>query len=363
MLPCSAHNGVRNLLFVICWLMSILMPVALVNAAPPAVGVVVLPVQQETIADPIEALGTLKANEAISVTTSVAEIIEKISFDSGQRVRRGDVLAVLESTEEQAVLQEARHTLNEAKSQLERIRALARRGDASQSNLDEQQRVYNVAKARVAAIEARLQYRTISAPFSGRVGLRNVSPGAFVSPGDVITTLVDDSRMKLDFNVPSLFIRSLKPGVTIKARARALGDEEFSGVVDAVDNQVDPVSRSVTVRALLDNPQGVLKPGLMMEVQLQSNPRNALLVPESALTQQGEEHFVFVARDSEEGLKAFRQTIKTGVRLRGRVEVLAGLQAGDQVVVDGSLKLQSGVLIKALAQSPAVSAAVPALGE
>lgn len=326
------------------------------HAAAQGVGVVIQPVQQQQIADPLEALGTLKPNESVTITANVAEIIESLLFESGQRVEQGAVLARMESAEEQAVLQEARYTVNEADSQLERIKAVAKRGDASQSLLDEKQREYYVAQARLAAIESRLANRVVRAPFSGKVGLRNVSPGAFVAPGDVITTLVDDSRMKLDFNVPSLFLASLHPGVAIRARARALGNLYVDGVVESIDNQVDPISRSVTVRAVLDNSEGKLKAGLLMEVELQSNPRQALVVPESALVQQGNEHYLFVVKTGagEEGLRAHRQTVLIGVRLKGRVEVLEGLAPTDKVVVDGTLKLQDGAAITVLDRSPAM---------
>lgn len=323
--------------------------------AAPAVNVVVSPVQTESIADPLEALGTLKANESVVLTANVAETIRSIQFESGQRVKKGDVLVELDSSEEQAVLQEAKYTLNEAQSQLDRIKAVAKRGDASQSLLDEKQREFYVARARVAAIESRLENRLVRAPFSGVVGLRNVSLGAFVSPGDVITTLVDDRRMKLDFNVPSLFIASLKPGVAIQAKARALDNAVFDGVVESVDNQVDPISRSVTVRAILDNQQGQLKAGLLMEVELQSNPRDAIVISESALVQDRNQHFVFVVHQKEDGLHAQRRQVFIGTRLLGRVEIVKGLEPQEKVVVDGSLKLRDGAMVKVVEASPAIS--------
>ena len=332
----------------------LLWPIA-VWAQPAAVGVVVESVHQETIADPLEALGTLKANESVALTANVAETIRAIHFESGQRVKKGDLLVELDRAEEQAVLQEARYTLNEAQSQLDRIKAVAKRGDASQSLLDEKQREFYVARARVAAIESRLENRLIRAPFSGLVGLRNVSPGAFVSPGDVITNLVDDRRMKLDFNVPSVFLASLQPGVAIQATARALDNAVFEGVVESVDNQVDPVSRSVTVRAILDNKQSRLKAGLLMEVKLQSNPREAIVIPESALVQDRDEHYVFVVKEEGDGLRAQRRRIHIGTRLLGQVEILKGLQVAEQVVVDGSLKLRDGAMVRVMDASPAIS--------
>ena len=332
----------------------VLLP-SVVWAAPSAVNVVVRPVQMESIADPLEALGTLKANESVVLTANVAETISAIRFESGQRVKQGDVLVELDSSEEQAVLQEAKYTLNEAQSQLDRIKAVAKRGDASQSLLDEKQREFYVARARLAAIESRLENRLVRAPFSGVVGLRNVSLGAFVSPGDVITTLVDDRRMKLDFNVPSLFITLLKPGVSIQAKARALDNAVFDGVVESVDNQVDPVSRSVTVRAILDNKDGQLKAGLLMEVKLQSNPREAMVISESALVQDRNQHFVFVVQQQADGLHVQRRQVSIGTRLLGRVEIVEGLQPMERVVVDGSLKLREGSMVNVVDASPSVS--------
>ena len=332
----------------------VLLP-SVVWAAPSAVNVVVRPVQMESIADPLEALGTLKANESVVLTANVAETISAIRFESGQRVKQGDVLVELDSSEEQAVLQEAKYTLNEAQSQLDRIKAVAKRGDASQSLLDEKQREFYVARARLAAIESRLENRLVRAPFSGVVGLRNVSLGAFVSPGDVITTLVDDRRMKLDFNVPSLFIALLKPGVSIQAKARALDNAVFDGVVESVDNQVDPVSRSVTVRAILDNKDGQLKAGLLMEVKLQSNPREAMVISESALVQDRNQHFVFVVQQQADGLYVQRRQVSIGTRLLGRVEIVDGLQPMERVVVDGGLKLREGSMVNVVDASPSVS--------
>ncbi|MEE2733495.1 MAG: efflux RND transporter periplasmic adaptor subunit [Pseudomonadota bacterium] len=332
------------------------LPSGLAWSAAATVDVVVKPVTVESIADPLEALGTLKANESVVLTANVAEIIRAIHFESGQRVAKGDVLVELDSSEEQAVLQEAKYTLNEAQSQLDRIKAVAKRGDASQSLLDEKQREFYVARARVAAIESRLENRLVRAPFAGVVGLRNLSPGAYVSPGDTITTLVDDRRMKLDFSVPSLFLTSLKPGVAIQATARALNNAVFEGGVQSVDNQVDPVSRSVTVRAILDNAQGQLRAGLLMEVKLLSNPRQAMVIPESALVQERNEHYVFVVAGSGDSAQAQRRRVHIGTRLMGQVEILEGLEPSEPVVVDGSLKLRQGTPVAITESSPAFTA-------
>jgi membrane fusion protein (multidrug efflux system) len=325
-----------------------LIPVFSMGATAQPVGVVAVPVKVETISDSVEALGTLKANESVEMTVNIAEIVQRVLFESGQRVRKGDILVEMESAEERAVLQEAQYTLDEARSQLDRIRAVAQRGDASQSLLDEKQREFYVSRARVAAIQSRLQNRIVKAPFDGVVGLRNVSAGAYVAPGELITTLIDDSRMKLDFNVPSIFLSSLKPGIPITASSRAFEGKQFIGVVESVDNKVDPVSRSVTVRAVLPNPDATLKPGLLMEVDLLTNQRSSMLVPEEAIVQHSDTHFVYVLEGKDEQQVATRRDVNIGVRLNGNVEILSGIKAGENVVTHGALKIQSGSTVSLL---------------
>lgn len=306
------------------------------------VGVVVETVRISTISNVIEALGTTKANETVNITASVSEIVKQVQFRSAQRVKKGDVLLELESSEERALLTELEHTLNEAKSQLQRIQSLAKRGDASQSLLDEKQREYNVAHARLTAIQSRLEDRIIRAPFSGLVGLRNVSPGAFLAPGEIITTLIDDSQIKLDFNVASIHLTSLTPDMDINAKAKALGNQVFTGTVSSMNNYIDPVSRSITVRALLPNPNHLLKPGLLMEVELQANQRESILISEGALVQQGNTKFLYVISHHDGNLIAKKTNVLTGLRKNGKIEILEGIKAGDQIIVHGAMKIKDG---------------------
>lgn len=318
--------------------------------ADPVTAVQVATAQLESVADRVEALGTLKANESVALTVSESEILDRLHFESGQRVKKGDVLAEMSSTEEQAILEEARFTLEEASAQLERIRSLIGRGDASRSLLDERQREFNVARARLQAIQSRLDDRKVIAPFDGVVGLRNISPGAYVAAGDVITTLIDDSQMKLDFSVPSVFLATLTPGMSIVASARAFGDKTFLGTVHSIDNRIDPVSRAITVRATIPNNEGLLRPGLLMEVNLLTRQRQALVIPELALVPQGQQHFVFVVRHNPDGtLMAVRTPVTVGSRWQGKAEITMGLKADEQVVTDGTIKLRDQLPIRVLA--------------
>lgn len=213
----------------------------LVNAEEPAPAQVIV-AEAKTIpfVDRIEALGTLRANESVDLSANVAENVEKIGFDDGQRVKRGAILVEMLGTEEAAMLVEAQSTANEAKLQFERASQLAQTGASSVSELDQARRVYETAKARLAAIKSQIKDLVIVAPFDGVVGLRNISVGALVQPGDLITTIDDDSVMKLDFTVPSTFLSAMTPGTPIQARARAFSKEEFTGQITAVGSRGGP---------------------------------------------------------------------------------------------------------------------------
>lgn len=301
-----------------------------------------------SVNDSIEALGTLKANESVAITVHLAEIVSGIHFDEGQRVEKGDLLVAMEDAEEQAQFQEAEYTLEEANSQLQRIKVIAKRGDASQSLLDERQREYNVAKSRLVAIKSRLQDRKVVAPFSGLVGLRNVSPGAYLAPGDVITTLIDDSTMKLDFDVPAVWLASLQRGMKINATTSAFAGQTFTGNVSTIDNKIDPISRSVKVRALLPNPNGLLKPGLLMVVNLLTNQRQALIVPEEALVPKASRFFAYVLTKQDDQLIAEQREVTIGSRWPGEVEILSGINANEQVVTEGADQLRPGQAVNIL---------------
>ncbi|EGV18725.1 efflux RND transporter periplasmic adaptor subunit [Thiocapsa marina] len=322
---------------------ALLLAVTLTAPSPAtAVAVVVAQVRSMPWAERVEALGTLKANESVNITANVTETISAIHFDDGQRVSEGDILVELTSVEQHALLDEAAVRAREAERQYERVKALVAQGAASESLLDERKRDLDTARAVLVAIESRLSDRLIKAPFDGVLGLRNVSRGTLVEPADTITTLDDDSFMKLDFTVPSVYMSALEPGLRIEARARAYGDRVFEGVVRGVDSRVDPVTRSIQVRALIPNPARTLKPGLLMRVELLVDPRDALVVPEAAILHEGQEHFVQVVVEGEKGLTSERRRILIGARKPGLVEVREGLAEGDRVIEHGHLKVRPG---------------------
>ncbi len=298
----------------------------------------------------VEALGTLRANESIRLTSHITKTVTRINFEDGQRVSAGDVLVEMTSAEELALLDEARTNAEEARKQLERVESLAQQGAASQSLLDQRVREHESAKARYAAIEARLQDLRLQAPFSGFVGLRNISLGALVRPGDLITTLNDDSRMKLDFTVPAVYLSDLETGLPITATSRTFANETFEGEVYSIDNQIDPVTRAITVRAHLPNEDRRLKQGLLMNVELATRPREALMISEAAIVTTGSDHSVFVVEGSEGNWQAEERAVTIGQRQVGSVEILSGLQAGERVITHGLQRVRSGQPVRVMAE-------------
>ncbi|KAA6186105.1 efflux RND transporter periplasmic adaptor subunit [Thiohalocapsa marina] len=314
-----------------------------------ATPVIVAEARLAPMAERVEALGTLRANESVSITSNVTETVSAVHFDDGQRVREGDLLVEMTSAEEHALLEEAQARVAEAERQHRRVRSLVDQGSASESLLDERKRDLDTAQANLVALESRLADRVVRAPFDGIVGLRSISRGALVAPGDLITTLDDDGVMKLDFTVPSLYLAELRPGLRIEARARAYGERLFEGTVRGIDSRIDPVTRSVLVRALLPNPQRTLRPGLLMQVELLLNPRQTLVLPEAALLHQGAERFVLRLVDTDQGLSVERRAVQIGARQPGLVEILDGLAAGEQVVTEGQDKARPGKPVQVLA--------------
>ncbi|MGY6587526.1 MAG: efflux RND transporter periplasmic adaptor subunit [Wenzhouxiangella sp.] len=314
-----------------------------------ALEVIVAPVSERPLSDPIESLGTLRANESADLTATITETISEIRFRDGQRVEAGQVLLTLTNREQLAELAAAEAELDEARQQFDRVQDLAARGQESRAVLDQRQRELNTAQARLQAVEARLSDRLITAPFNGVVGLRNVSVGSLLSPGTVVTTLVDDSVMKVDFTVPEVFLSHVQTGLSIEARTGAFADEVFNGQVTGLGNTVDPVTRAFRVRGEIANPDRKLKPGMLMSVTLASRERNGLTVPEEAILSRGRDHHVFVV-SGDDTLTAERRAVRLGMRLPGHVEILDGLAAGERVVIHGGFRLSDGDSIEIRAE-------------
>lgn len=321
-------------------------------------GVIVQPVSSQSLENNLETVGSLKANEATVLTAKTTKVIEKIYFDDGQFVKKGQPIVDMLNIEESALADEAKINAEEAKKQWERISQLAGSGAISKAQLDQSFRDYKASEARYQSVISRRADQVITAPFDGVLGMRSVSVGGLVSTGQPITTIVDVSKLKLDFYLPSSLISQVKKGLEVEAVSADLGGKIFKGVIISIDNQVDETTRSIKVRALLNNDSHDLVPGLFMNVSVKSAPHVGLIISESALVPMASNNFVFVAKPSEKAgdWVAVKQQVQIGQRYKGYVEILSGLSASDRVVTHGLQKIRPGQSLHIISeQAPASS--------
>jgi membrane fusion protein (multidrug efflux system) len=304
--------------------------------------VVTEPVITGTIVDEVESIGTANANESVSLTSRVTDTVSKVNFEDGIYVQAGQILVELTNSEETALLAEAQAAVDETTRQFKRLQNLISQNLASETQLDIEKARMQTAEARLEAILARLDDRLIRAPFSGILGFRNISPGTLLSPNTVVTTLDDISIIKLDFSIPELYLSLLSKGQEVIATSAAYPDRKFIGSVRTIDSRVDPVTRSITIRAHLSNNDRLLRPGMLLTVKLVRSRSTALLVPEEAIIPIQDEHFVYL---SQEGI-ANRVKVEIGRMRHGSVEILSGLREGHQVITQGIIKIHPGSKIE-----------------
>lgn len=315
--------------------------------AAPLVGVT--PAGRETIFDTIQAIGTAQANESLIVTAKVTDTVRAVDFDDGDFVEAGDVLVQLTNREEEALLAEARANLDDAELQLARIENLAGQNLVPASELDTGRSRTEASQARLDTVLARLSDRLILAPFSGVLGFRQVSPGTLLQPNTAITTLDDISTIKLDFTVPETFLGAVTPGARVLAEAASYPDREFEGEVRTVGSRVDPVTRAIQVRAHVPNDDRALRPGMLLTVRIVMAERQSLVVPENAVYQIQDRHYIYVVGND---LVARERQIETGERRYGIVEVTGGLEEGEHVVTEGIVKLRDGATVRLTGNQP-----------
>jgi membrane fusion protein (multidrug efflux system) len=292
-----------------------------------------------TFTETLEALGTTRANESVAITPTLEERVVDILFDDGDPVRKGQVLVKLDDSEARYLLEEARATLREQQKQFERTKKLAKSNSTSRSKLDEERSLLEVAKARVALFEVRLRDYTIRAPFSGILGTRQISNGAVVNSDTVVTTLDDITIIKLDFTIPETYLGVVKNGMDVAAQSPAYPERNFRGTVSAISSRVDPETRTLTVRAQIPNPEKLLKPGMLLTVDLVKDRSKSLIIPEEAVILDKNLKFVLVVTSEN---KVEKLEIVTGRRSPGKVEVISGLNAGQQVILQGLTRVRPG---------------------
>lgn len=313
------------------------------RSAPPALPVETTAVIQMDVARTLEAVGTAQANEAVTITAKANGIIDRINFQEGQLVRSGTILVEMEAGESTAKLAELRAARDAARLAYERAAALSETRSVAQARVDDLSKALDAAEARLRGEQAKHADSVIRAPFTGKIGLRRVSLGALVRPGDVITTLDDTSVIKLEFEVPETALPGIAVGNQVAAEATALPGRKFQGQVITINSRIDPTTRSVRVRAQIPNSDDTIKPGMFMTVSLAVGvTQNAIVVPEEALLAQGGEQFVYMVREG----RATRVKVKVGQRLPGKAQILEGLAVGAQVAVTGLQQLRDGMAVR-----------------
>lgn len=320
-------------------------PAAPAAAPAQATPVVLGKVEQREFVPQIEGLGTARALESVLVTARVSGRVEEIYFKEGARARAGQPLVRLEDDEERAELKAAQAEAEQAQARHDRLTELSAKGLVPRDQLEEQSRVLKSAQARLELAKVRLAQRTVRAPFAGVLGFRQPSLGSLVQPGTPIVTLDQVEQLRVEFSVPEALIGDLAPGAIVEVRAAAWPERTFTGKISAIDTRVDEVTRAAKVQARLDNRDNALKPGMLLTVHAEGRPRRALFVPEAAVAPENEQQFVWRVAPGDTVEKV---EVALGARLTGSVEVVAGLAAGERVVLEGHTQLRPGRPVRAV---------------
>ncbi|NMT62746.1 efflux RND transporter periplasmic adaptor subunit [Marinobacter orientalis] len=304
-------------------------PASKVNAISP---------NMEVVRDSVNAVGNLRALDQVELTTEVSGRVVEMNLASGKRVSQGQLLLRLDDRQARADLQVAEATLADARRQYQRAQRLQTNNSISRSQVDELRTAMAVAEARRESARTRLDNHRIEAPFEGVIGLSDISLGTYLSSGTSVASLDSTDRMELGFSIPERFLGQVRTGQLVLGRSPAYPDEGFEGELVELGTRINELSRTLPVRAIIDNPDGKLRPGQFMSANLTLREREALVIPEQALMIRGDDKYVFIAED---GI-ARRVSVSLGSRSPGWVEVSRGLSQDNRVIVTGQDRLSSG---------------------
>ena len=319
---------------------------------PPPVPVEVAAATRGDVKESLHALGTVEAEEQVKVTVEIDAIVRSLPFEEGRLVRRGQVLAILNDTELRAEVRRAAALRDQARLTHARFEQLSKEQIASPQDRDNARAALQVAEANLGLAQARLSKTRVVAPFSGAVGSRLVSPGAYLRAGDAITEIARIDTVKVVFAVPERYLADLRRGAGVTVTTVVFPGKEFRGTVNVLDPILDAGTRSARLSARIPNPQGELRPGMSADVTAVFAERaQAVTVPDEAVFAEGDRNFVFVVQADS---TVVRRPVKLGARQPGRVEVREGLKGGERVVRAGHQKLYEGAKV-----SPVEAAAAP----
>jgi membrane fusion protein (multidrug efflux system) len=319
---------------------------------PPPEAVTTIVAEQEEWPATLSAIGTVAAVQGVTVSADLPGIVDRIAFDSGKTVQQGEVLALLDTRQEQAQLAAAEAQLQLARLNFDRMQGLVEEDAVSRAEFDGASAAHKQAEARLREIRATIDRKTIRAPFTGVLGIRQVNLGQYLTAGDAVVPLQSLNPIYVNFGVPQQDASQMRPGRVVRIRVGDLGDVEFGGRVSALDSVVDQTTRNVQVQATLANPGGKLRPGMFVQAQVMlgvSQPVIAL--PASAINYAPYGDSVFVVTDLKDpngqtyrGVR--QQVVKLGGARGDQIAVLSGINPGEEIVTSGVFKLRNGAAVR-----------------
>jgi membrane fusion protein, multidrug efflux system len=315
----------------------------------PVLGVSSTEARTEVWHPTLSAIGSIAPVQGVSLSTEVEGTVIKLGFENGQLVHAGDLLIELDSTVEQAQLKSAESQLVLAKLQANRSQELLNKQTISQAELDQATAQLNSAEASVAGLQATIAKKHLTAPFDGRVGIRTVNLGQFVTRGQALVPLEKLDQLYVNFTLPERDIAKVKSGETVRLQVDAYPDRKFEGKVNAVSPEVNVSTRNIAVQALLDNPDELLRSGMFARVAVEMPDTQPLVVvPETAIAYAAYGNSVFIVeqikgKDGKEFLGVRQQFVTLGDKRGDLVAVLDGVKAGETVVSAGVFKLRNGL--------------------
>lgn len=327
---------------------------AMQKAGPPPETVSSAEVRKERWTSTLTSVGSVEAGKGVAISNDSPGIVTRIRFESGDKVKAGQVLVELDTSVERAQLASAEARLGLATTTLNRTRALIKEGVGTGAELDSAEASVKSATAEVSALRGQIARKVIEAPFTGKLGIRNVNVGQYLSPGTAITTLQSEKEEYVDFSLPQQYFDKLRTGLPVNITARETGID-LKGVVAAIDPAVDPVTRSVTLRATTTDPDKKLRPGMFVNVSVAlDSQREVVTVPVTSVVYAPYGDSVFVLEDDPKAASApnapptkvaRQQFVKLGETRGDFVEALKGLKGNETVVSAGAFKLRNGARV------------------
>lgn len=300
-------------------------------------------IQPQTVYDRFEAVGTVEADNAVTIVSEIDAVVRLIPFHEGDFIKKGGLIALLDTSQLAAEYHRTQALMAQSRASYLRIKSVVDQGAGSAQDLDDAAAALRVAKANMALAKARFDKTIITAPFSGTIGARKVSPGAFLRSGQAITELAQLDLLRINFAAPERYLGKLTSGAEVNVSTTAYPDYTVKGKIKVIDPVVDPITRSARVIAVVSNPGNRFRPGMSANVSAVLSERaNALTVPNEAVFVSGNQPFVYVVKADSSVAKA---ALTLGTRLADVVEVVQGLQPGNTIVTAGHQKIYDGARV------------------